>query len=87
MASNLRCSLQAQLHHSPSVSICHWSLDRGDPGVGSLDLRLKHPQTGQLLGCYSPCSKPRARVSRNRSSGGERDQDVWWVKTNGTILG
>ena len=26
-------------------------------GVGNLDLHLKHPTTGQISGCYSPCSK------------------------------
>ena len=33
------------------------ALSRRVTGVGTLDLRVKHPSTGEIAGCYSPCSK------------------------------
>lgn len=54
---------------SSSGSMQHFSVDcsklsvqncpsaESVPGVGNLDLHLKHPTTGQISGCYSPCSK------------------------------
>jgi len=46
------------------------------PGVGSVDLHLKHPTTGLISGCYSPCSKLTLRSWNNTVAMNHTPQDA-----------
>jgi len=45
-------------------------------GLGKLDLKLKHPSTGQVFGCYSPCSKMTLRSWNNTIAESHTPQDA-----------
>ncbi|CAL1133688.1 unnamed protein product [Cladocopium goreaui] len=80
---------------SSSGSMQHFSVDcsklsvqncpsaESVPGVGNLDLHLKHPTTGQISGCYSPCSKLTLRNWNNTLAMSHIPRDLLVVRPPG----